>query len=121
MIIELPRHERENIEPRGFECLVYGGRLVNSPRYRFEIVNVEDPWVEITVPANDIQWMEAEDIGHERVVDLNSDLKLSLVGMGYKLIGTSKVSVAEWGQFSQLTIVVPIASGNLDRSCRLCN
>src|SRR6187397_1879279 len=49
--VELPRAERADDEVRPRERLVRGRRHVDPARDRLEVLDVERPWVEVTVPA----------------------------------------------------------------------
>ena len=44
------------------KCLMYWRWLMNSSGDRFKIVNTESPRIEITVPADDIEWMVIENM-----------------------------------------------------------
>src|SRR3990172_5109993 len=119
MVVQLPRNKRENIKTRRLNRLMYRRRLVHPPSYRLEVVDVENPRIQVTVPANNIQRVKVEDVGHESIVNLHTDLKLTTLLMRDQFLRPSKVPVTERRQLHQLTIIVPVATRHLHRPPRL--
>src|SRR6266576_4534934 len=69
--------ERANHESITLEGLMNRRRLVNAPDDRLEIADVERPWIEISVPANDVQRMVIENDLVDAVVLLHQNREIS--------------------------------------------
>src|SRR2546427_3429198 len=80
-----------------------------------EIVDVADPWIERAVPADNSDGVVIENIRHQRVVDLDPNLKLPGVAMRHKFLRSPKISIGVRRQLYQLAVVVSVSFGNLDR------
>src|SRR5712692_11052563 len=100
---------------------MYRRRLMDPSSKGLEIVDVEDPWVQIAVPANYVERMEVERVRHQGVVNFHSDLEFSLLIVNSQFLGFSKVSVRIWGQLYQLPVIVPISARCLARPRLLGN
>src|SRR5947208_16341732 len=57
MCVEHARRKRAYNISADFECLMNRWRLMHRSGDRLEILRVESEWIEITIPADRIEWM----------------------------------------------------------------
>jgi hypothetical protein len=79
------RAEGANNEPVALKSLMHWGRLVNFADDRFEVVDVEDPRVEIAVPSHHVEWVVIEGDLVDAVVLLDENREVALLIMGVQL------------------------------------
>ena len=86
-------------------------RLMDPTDDRFEVVDAEDPRIEIAIPTNDVEWVMIEDQLIERIVLFDEDAKVTLLVVRPKLDRPSNVTLAVRRSLEQLTEFVAIALG----------
>src|ERR1044071_9707120 len=72
------RAKRADHEAIALESLMHRRRLVDATHDRLEIVDAEDPRIEVAIPANDVEGMVIEDQLVERIVLLNEYPEVAL-------------------------------------------
>jgi hypothetical protein len=92
------------------EGLVDGRRLVDTPGDRLEISDVEDPRIEIAVPADHVEGMVVEHVTGEPVADLDAHLELAPLGVGLQLLRGADIALTV-GACSVIARDVAIALG----------
>src|SRR3954469_16696277 len=117
--VELARAERADDEVLPLEGLVRGRRLVDSARDRLEVVDRERPWVEVAVPADDVEGVVVEDVRLVAAADANLDRELALLAVRAQLRRRMDVAVVVGRALQELPVLVPVAAGYLDQARRL--
>src|SRR5262245_42082143 len=82
--------------------------LVDSTDDRLEIVDAENPRIEVAIPADDVEWMVVEDQLVDRVVLLHKEPEVAFLVVRPELAGTPDVALAERGALEKLTELVAI-------------
>jgi len=84
-------------------------RLVDAPRDRLEVADVEDVRPQVAVPANDVERVVPVVVGGDPVADLDVDDEF--VGLGARLeeLGRPDVALAVRRVLEELPVVVPVA------------
>ena len=85
MIVEQAWHERADHEVMSLEGLVDRRWLVDASGDGFEILDVENPWIQVTIPADYVKGMVIEYVTGDPVTHLHADFKLSPFRMRFQL------------------------------------
>jgi hypothetical protein len=83
-------------------------RLVDATHDRLEVVDAEDPGVEVAVPTDDVEWMVVEDQLVERVILLHEDPEIALLVVRAELDRPANIALAERRPFQQLPELVAV-------------
>src|SRR5262249_33539226 len=105
------RTERADDEAVALERLVHRRRLMNAPDDRLEVVDVERPGIEVSVPANDVERVVIEDELVQTVILLHEELEVAHLVMRAKLDGATHVALGIRSALLELTELVAIALG----------
>jgi hypothetical protein len=84
-------------------------RLVDASRDWLEILNVEYPWIEISVPAYDVKWMVVEHMACEPVPNLNPDFIFTTVCMRFQINRHTYVAFTVGSVFEELAVTISVA------------
>src|SRR5437016_8352026 len=96
---------------------MYRWWLVYPAGEGFEIVDVENPRVYEAVPTYYIQRMKVKGVRHQGVVNFHAHLELSLLIVNSQFFWFSKVAVRIGRQLHQLSVIIPVSSRYIDRTC----
>src|SRR5688572_13734884 len=119
VVIEQPRDEGADHEPRPVERLVDGRRLMDAPGDRLEVLDVEGVGPQVSVPTDYIHGVMAVDVSGDGAAGLDADLELSLLVARLELPGRPQVPLAVRGVLEELTVVVQVPARRLDVPVRL--
>ncbi len=103
------RAERADDEPVPLEGLVDRRRLMHAADDRLEVVDVERPGIELTVPPHHVERVMVEDDLVEPVVLLDHDREGALLIVGAELTRDADVALAVRRPLDQLTHRIEIA------------
>src|SRR6478672_7490655 len=114
-----PRAERADHEAIALERLMDRRGLMDPTNDRLEVVDAEDPRIEVAIPTNDVEWVMIEDQLVQRTVLLHENPEVALLVVRPELDGTSNVPLTVRRSLEQLTEFVAVAFGPADVSARL--
>ena len=106
--------ERADHEAVALEGLVHRRRLVDAADDRLEVVDVEDPGIEVAVPADHVERMVVEHQLVDRVVLLDQEREIALLVVRPELQRTPDVALGVGRAFEQLAELVAVALGEAD-------
>src|SRR5918994_1987394 len=104
-----PRTETADHESVALERLVDRRRLMDPPDDRFEVVDIERPRIEISVPADHVERMVIQDDLVQAIVLLDEYGEISALIVGAEGCGTAHVTLAVRRALDQLPELVAIA------------
>src|SRR5258708_5658439 len=113
MVIKQARHKRTEHKVVALERLVDRRRLVDTSRDGFEVRNIEDPWVQITIPSHDIKWMVIKDMTCQPIPDFDPDFERAAFGMCFQNGRRPEIALGVRGVFEQLTVIISIAAAGV--------
>src|SRR3954471_24448624 len=90
---------------------MHRGGLVDAANDRLEVVDVERPRIEVSVPADDVERMVVENKLVQAVVLLNQQTKVAHLVVGSKLDRAADVALGVWRALLELTELVSISLG----------
>src|SRR4030095_11007240 len=103
-----PRAERADHEAVTLEGVGPRRRLMNATDDGLEIVDAEDPRIEVAIPAHDVERVVIENQLVQRVVLLDEDPEVTLLVVGLEVDRTSNVTLAVRRSLEELTELVAI-------------
>ena len=119
MVVVFARAEGADHVVVRFEGLVNGRRLVHPSGDRLEILHVENPGVEVAVPADHIEGMEFEEIVMETALLFDTDFKLALFVEKERRFGPADVAFAERAVLEKLAQIRAVPFRDLDGAGRI--
>ena len=111
VIIEQARHEGAYHEIVPLESLVHRRGLVDPPGDRLEVVDAEDPGIQITIPANHVERVVVQDVPGEAVAHFHPHLEFAPLGVRLQLLRRANVALAVRGVLEKLPVLIPVAGG----------
>src|SRR5687767_4376262 len=96
------------------ESLMHGRRLVYASGNRLEVFDVKNPWVEISVPADDIEGVVIKHVFTQPISYFDSHLKLAAFGVRFQFFGDANIALGIRRMFEHLSEFVSIAFGRFD-------
>src|SRR5688500_11050388 len=111
MIVKHAWHERANNKVMSLKCLMRGRRLMDASGDGFEVFDVEDPWIEIAIPADDIKRMKVQHMFTQSIPDFNTYFKFAALGVSLQFFGNANIALGIGCVFKHLTELVSIAFG----------
>ena len=99
MIVQFTRYEGTDHEVRALEGLMHRWRLMDTPGYWLEVVNVENPGILAAIPTHGIYGVEVKPVARDDVTDLDTHLKVAAPGMRYQLFRPTNVALTVGGVF----------------------
>src|SRR3989304_5401773 len=114
VIVKETRHERTNDKVMCLKGLMDRRRLMHTPCNRLEVLDVENPWVEITIPANDIEGMVIKHVFAETIAYFDAYFKFAALGMGLQFFGAAKISLGIRRVFEHLPEFISITFRRFD-------
>src|SRR5215207_4392003 len=103
------RAERAHDEAIPLEGLVHWRWLVHATDDGLEVVDVECPRIELTIPADDVERVMVERHLVDAVVLLHEDAELTHLVVGPELAGHANVALRVGRAFDELTELVAVA------------
>ena len=86
---------------------------------RLEIVDVDRPWIVVTIPPDHIERMIGERHFRQTVCLLHDQLKLALFIVSFEILGTTDVALRVGTGFGQLSELIPVTSRSSHITCAL--
>src|SRR5690348_9753250 len=88
--------------------------LVYTPGDRLEVANVEDPWIFVAIPANDITGVEVVPVAGDGVTHLDPYLEFAPLAMRYQLFRAADVTFAIGCMLQHLTVPIEVTARRLN-------
>src|SRR5215208_4922241 len=114
MIVEQARHKGADDKVMRLKGLVYGRRLVDPSCDRLEVLDVEDPWVQISIPAHNVEGMVIQDLLCQPVAYFDPYFEFASLGVGLEFFRQPYIALGIRRVFKHLSEFISIAFGRLD-------
>ncbi len=79
-----------------------------------EVVDVEDPGIEITIPADHIERMVIQCMAADHVAHLHAHLEITPIGEGFQLHRNADIALCVGRVFQELANVIDISTRRLN-------
>src|SRR6185436_20831585 len=89
---------------------------MDATRDRLEVVHGERPWIEVAVPADDVEGVVVEEVRLVAAAHSYLDGELALLTVRVKLRRRMDVAVVVRRAFQHLAVLVSVALRDLDQS-----
>src|SRR6476620_2241120 len=96
------------------EGLMHGRWLMDASCNWFEVLDVENPGIEIAIPADDVKGVVIQNMFTEPVAHFDAYLKFAALGVRFKLFRQANVALRVGGVFEHLGEFIPITLRGFD-------